>query len=216
MEDSSIPRAPGRQAPKARRVPAWSVAAFAAACCLAALVGFGLALTGYSHAYHPVGLLGARGIERAAAFNVLGFGLPGVLLAAVAWRLRERLEPAGRAARIGAWLWLLSALAWAAQGALALDPQDLDAAASRWHAVAWLLWWLAFVPGASLLAGGLARVRGHGALALLAGVAGAVVLAAVVAADQRLVPAAAAQRAALLAWLAAYLGGAWRAARRPG
>ena len=49
---------------------------------LAALIGvgsalaFGAALDGYSHAQHPLALLGARGVPHALAFNVAGF-LPG-------------------------------------------------------------------------------------------------------------------------------------------
>src|SRR5690606_4775679 len=52
-----------------------------------------------------------------------------------------------------------SALAWAAQGALPLDPADLDAAASRLHAPAWMLWWISFVAGATLVAGGVRALR---------------------------------------------------------
>src|SRR3546814_2634837 len=98
----------------------------------AAVAGFGAALDGYSQAIHPVGLLGARGMPHALAFNVLGFVLPGVLAALVAWRLRASLDDgAPWAARIGAWLALLSALAFAAQGLLPLDPRDLEADASQ-------------------------------------------------------------------------------------
>src|SRR3546814_19042378 len=56
----------------------------------AAVAGFGAALDGYSQAIHPVGLLGARGMPPALAFNVLGLVLPGVLAALVDWRLRAR------------------------------------------------------------------------------------------------------------------------------
>src|SRR3546814_13949676 len=58
----------------------------------AAVAGFGAALDGYSQAIHPVGLLGARGMPHALAFNVLGFVLPGVLAALVAWPLRAGLD----------------------------------------------------------------------------------------------------------------------------
>src|SRR3546814_17431834 len=121
----------------------------------AAVAGFGAALDGYSQAIHPVGLLGARGMPHALAFNVLGFVLPGVLAALVAWRLRASLDDgAPWAARIGAWLALLSALAFAAQGLLPLDPRDLEADASRMHATMWTLWWVALLPAAVLLAFG--------------------------------------------------------------
>src|SRR3546814_3200643 len=54
---------------------------------------------------------------------------------------------------------LLSALAFAAQGLLPLDPRDLEADASRMHATMWTLWWVALLPAAVLLAFG-SRARG--------------------------------------------------------
>ena len=62
-----------------RRIAAAGWAA-ALACVVAAVVG-GLRLDGYSHALHPLSLLGARGVPGAAAFNLIGFVLPGVLAA---------------------------------------------------------------------------------------------------------------------------------------
>lgn len=189
---------------------ALAVAVAAALCCLAALLGFGAALDGYSHWRHPPGLLGAQGIPGALAFNLLAYIGPGLALAWVAWRLLAAARALRAPARIGAWLWLWSALAWAAQGALALDPQDLDAHSSRLHAVAWLLWWLAFAPGAALLAyASLAAPawRRFGAIALAAA---ATVALAVIAADARVAPAAPAQRVALLAWLAGFVASARR------
>lgn len=117
------------------------------------VLGFGAVLDGFSHQVHPAGLLGATGIPRALAFNALAFVLPGVLAAWLAWRSRTRL-PAGApfSSRIGLQLVLLSALAFASQGVLPLDSRDLDAHATRLHASAWMLWWIAFVPGALLLA----------------------------------------------------------------
>ncbi|QQQ02991.1 DUF998 domain-containing protein [Lysobacter enzymogenes] len=202
-------RAKSAAAPRAAGdARAFALALAAALCCVAALLGFGAALEGYSHWQHPPGLLGARGIPRALAFNLLGYVGPGLVLAWVAWRLAEAARGQRALARIGAWLWLWSALAWAAQGIVVLDPRDLDAQASRLHALAWLLWWLAFAPGAALLAWSALAApawRRFGAIALAAA---AVVGLAVIAADARLVPAAPAQRVALLAWLAAYLAAA--------
>lgn len=147
------------------------------ACFLAALAGFGLALAGYSQARHPVALLGASGVPRALAFNLLGFVLPGLLAAGVAARLRRSLgHDAGWPARIGARLVLLSALAFAMQGLLPLDAADLDGPASQWHATAWMLWWIAFVPGAALLAAGLRRADGWRRLAPASALAAALVL----------------------------------------
>lgn len=106
----------------------------------------------FSHRLHPVGLRGAAGLPSAMAFNLILFVVPGVLLAIAGQMLRHRLQDAGWLARIGLVLVQLSALAFAMQGAVSLDPADMEAATSRLHALAWMLWWIAFVPGALLLA----------------------------------------------------------------
>jgi hypothetical protein len=172
---------------------------------LAAVLGFGAMLDGYSQAQHPVALLGARGIERALAFNVLGFVLPGLLAAWAAVQLRGAFDSAGWLARIGAHLWMLSALAFAAQGVLPLDPEDLDAGSSRLHATAWSLWWIAFVPGALMLA---LRSR---SFAVALAVAAVIVVVAVL-----LTPAGLSQRIAIAAWFALVGVAGRRAARRNG
>ena len=137
------------------KLSAAALALFAGAL-LAARIG----LPEYAHRLHPVGLRGAMGMPWATAFNLAAFVVPGVLLAGVGLRLREALAMRGWLARIGVVLVQLSALAFAAQGLLPLDPRDVDAAASRWHVLAWMLWWIAFVPGALLLAVGAGRWRG--------------------------------------------------------
>ena len=111
-------------------------------------------------------------IPHALAFNAFGFVLPGLLMAVVAWQWRKRLSGgAPWAARIAARLALLSALAFAAQGLLPLDPADLDAPASHAHATAWMLWWVALLP-ARVPAGG-RSAQGSGAPRVGAGEPGA-------------------------------------------
>jgi len=172
----------------------------AGACFLAALAGFGMALDGYSQVRHPVALLGASGVPHALVFNLLGFVLPGLLAAGVAMRLRRDLpHDAGWPARIGARLVLLSALAFAAQGLLPLDPGDLDGAASQWHATAWMLWWIAFVPGAGLLAAGLIRVQDWRTLARTSAVVAVLVLVFAMLVPGAVAPGVA-QRIAFVAW----------------
>ena len=185
----------------------------------ASLAGFGAALDGYLQVAHPVGLLGARGLPHALAFNACGFVLPGVLAAFVAWRLRATVGDGGAwAARIGAWLALLSALAFAAQGLLPLDPRDLESATSRAHATAWTLWWVAFLPGATLLALGSLR-RPAARVLVAASFAAAAAVAVLVLAPLDLLPPPLAQRAAFAAWfawlLAVALAGGARAVERP-
>ena len=116
-----------------------------------------LGLPEYSQLMHPVGLRGATGLPYATAFNLLLFVVPGMLLAMAGQVLRGRLHDAGWLARIGIVLVQLSAIAFAMQGVMSLDQTDMDATASRLHALAWMLWWIAFVPGALMLALGARR-----------------------------------------------------------
>lgn len=170
-------------------------------CWVLAAAGFGAALDGYSHARHPLSFLGADGIPHALAFNLAGFLIPGALAAAAAISLRARLPgDAGWLARIGARLLLLSALAFAAQGLLPLDPGDLDGPASQRHATAWSLWWIAADAGALLAAIGLLRLPGWRAFAWAALVASVLIVVFAVV-PPWIWPAAIAQRIAFGAWL---------------
>jgi hypothetical protein len=125
----------------------------------AAAVGFATRVADYSHALHPLSLLGAMQMPYGSAFNWMAFVLPGGLVAWVALRLRGQaplLAGSGRAApwaaRVGAQLLLISALAFAVQGLLPLDLDDLDGVRSSRHAAAWMVWWIAFVAGGVLWA----------------------------------------------------------------
>jgi non-ribosomal peptide synthetase component F len=184
---------------------------------LLAVIGFGAAFEGYSQLLHPPALLGARGIEHAVAFDLLGFVVPGILAGLVAVGLRGQLDRSRWMARIGPWLWLLSAIAFAAQGLLPLDPLDLDAPSSRLHATAWMLWWIAFVPGAVLIAAGLG---GEAKWRLLRRVAAAAAVLlpmfALVAAPLGM-PVGIAQRLALAVWFGSLIvaGAAVQRGRQP-
>ncbi|MDR0182695.1 DUF998 domain-containing protein [Lysobacter arvi] len=171
----------------------------ALACCAIATLGLAAALPAFSHAQHPLGLLGAAGVPGAMLFNVLGFLVPGLLAAWVFVRLRDRLPVgAARWAGIGCWMLALSALAFAAQGAWRLDPADLDGPSSQRHATAWLLWWLAFAVGALVTGLGLIRDR------VWRGVSVAFVAAGAIGVLLNVYPVLAgpiAQRVVLLAWL---------------
>lgn len=123
-----------------------------------AAVFSGAALEGYSHREYPLAYLGADGIPGAFAFNAFAFAIPGTLAFVVLLALRASLPAeASWRARIGARLAMLSALGFAAQGLLPLQPDQVDAAVNGFHASAWMLWLLACVSGAALLASG---VRG--------------------------------------------------------
>ena len=142
----------------------------AAALFAAALLLANIGLPEYSHRLHPVALRGATGLPWAFAFNLFAFALPGMLLLWAGQGLRNSLVDAGWLARVGVVLAQLSALAFAAQGLLPLDANDVDSIASRLHALAWMLWWIAFVPGALLLAIGARRGIGFALACLLAAV----------------------------------------------
>ena len=175
--------------------------ALAAIAFIAAVVGFGMTLSGYSQVWHPVAVLGARGVPHARGFNLLGFVLTGLLAAVVALDLRHRLPAdAGWAARVGAQFLLLSALGFVGLGVLPLDPDDLHNDASSLHATAWLLWWVAFVPGAVLFAFGMHGRRGWRPAVIASGVAAAIVLFSALVAVA-LMPAGIAQRLGYAAWL---------------
>ena len=157
----------------------------------AALLVFGAASPDFSHVRHPVALLGAHGEPNALAFNLSGFVVPGLLLAWRAFAWRSLRADANLLTRIGLQLLLLSALAFAAQGVLPLDPTNLVAPASRVHATAWTLWWIAFAPGALCI--GIASRRWAG-LALALGVPALALFGALA------MPAPLAQRIAVVAW----------------
>jgi len=174
--------------------------AVAAVLFLASVLGFGAALPGYLPLGHPVALLGAIGVPHAGAFDLLGFVLPGLLAAAVALRLLARVPvTAAWTLRVGGQMLVLSGLAFAAMGVLPLDASDIDSPASQYHASAWMIWVLAFVPGALMSGLGARQLPGWGRLSALHLVAGLAVLVGAFVL-QALMPAPVAQRVAFVAW----------------
>ncbi len=166
-----------------------------------AVLGFGAALPLFDPVGHPVALLGAMDVPHAQAFNMLGFALPGLLASLVALRLLLRVpRTAPWSMRVGAQLLMLAGVGFTAMGVLPLDTRDLDNPASQYHASAWMVWVLAFVPGAMMSGIGALRLpawRAVGGLHLACGVG--VLLAAF--ALQALLPAPMAQRVAFGVWL---------------
>ena len=181
------------------RLDPWLGAA-AAALFILTVIGFGAALPGYLPLGHPVALLGAIGVPHALAFNVLAFVLPGLAAVVVALRLLARSpRTAPWSLRVGGQMLLLSGLAFAAMGVLPLDASDIESRASQYHASAWMVWVLAFVPGAVLSGLGERGVTGGGRLSVVHLAAGVLVgLGALVL--QTVMPAPLAQRLAFVAW----------------
>jgi len=132
------------------RPAAWALAALLLS--VGAWTVLGARLDGYRLWAHPFALPGAHGLPGAEMFNALVFVLPGAVMALLAARLRQHLPPtSGWGRRIGCSLALLAALGWAGQGLLPLDLAGLDAAGSRWHALAWSCWWMAAANAALLM-----------------------------------------------------------------
>jgi len=145
---------------------AWLALAFF----LVALLLANLGVPEYSHLLHPLALRGATGVPGALWFNLGAFVLPGGLLLLQAHLLRKAVQEANWWVRLGLTLVQLSALAFAMQGVLPLDQRGVDAAASRLHVLMWMLWWIAFVPGALLLALGQRQRRGLAVMSAAVGV----------------------------------------------
>jgi len=192
-----------------------AIGVLAALLFVAAVAGFGLVLPGYDAMRHPVALLGAIGVPHAQAFSVLGFVLPGVLASAVAVRLLLRVpRTAPWSMRVGVQLLMLAGVGFAAMGVLPLDANDIQSPASQYHASAWMVWVLAFVPGTLMYGLGALRLPGWRAQALLhLGCGAAMLLAAFVL--QQWLPAPLAQRLAFACW-AVWLVAALPLARRQG
>lgn len=177
-----------------------AIGALAAALFVVSVAGFGAALPGYRALGHPVALLGATGVPHAQLFSWLGFVLPGLVSSFIGMRLLlglPRLSP--WYPRVGAQMLVLAGFGFAAMGLLPLDASDIQSRASQFHASAWMVWVLAFVPGAGMYGLGALRLPGGRALGLLhLGCGVAMVLAAFVL--QAWMPAPLAQRLAFACW----------------
>ena len=184
------------------------IASLATLCFVGATLGFGAAMDGDSPLAYPVSTLGALRVRHAGLFNVLAFDVPGLLMAVVAMALYLRLPASVRMARIGAWTLLFSTLAFAAEGVVPLDLDDLDAATSRLHVMSWSLWWLTSGVGVVLLAWGLQHVRPRRLWSMLALMMGLLVPCLTLGAPAAW-GSAVPERLAYLAWF-----GGWQIAAR--
>jgi hypothetical membrane protein len=124
-----------------------------------ALSWLGALVPGYEPARMPVSFLGIHGVPVAPYWNIVGFIATGLL---VAWFALSLLAPlqrdgAGMLARIGAWLLLISGLAFAGNGVFAYDLAEPDGTASKLHVAMLTIALLGFLPSALLLALGLRR-----------------------------------------------------------
>ena len=180
-------------------------AALFAVLLFAGAAAFAGRIDGYSHAQHPLALLGAKPLPHAWLFNLLAFVAPGLLVAWSAVRLRAAMPANAHGAvswmgRIGAQLMLVSAAAFVAMGVLPLDTGDLEGVRSARHASAWMVWWIAFAAGglamAAALRGSPPRWRPIANSSLLA----ALLLPVLALLLPALIPAGIAQRLAFALW----------------
>ena len=169
-----------------------------------ALVLFALPWPDYRHAEHPPAVLGALGYAGSLAWNLIGYGLVGVLalLAAHGLYLALRDAKAGPAARIGATLAMLAALAFIAQGVFPLDlTRAIDVGSSRRHVAVWNLWWIAAVAAALAIAFGVRALRGWRTLVPV-GIVVAVLMVCALLGEMATLGNGWRQRIALAAWFA--------------
>jgi hypothetical membrane protein len=107
-----------------------------------ALVVFGSLDPTYSHATRAVSELGMVGAPHQWAWNVVGFILPGLLLAWFGFGMARAVGPPGS---IGAFLLCASGILFAATGVFAADLQDMGSFTTRahiWASYGSLLCWL--------------------------------------------------------------------------
>lgn len=119
------------------------------------------ATPGYQHAYQAVSELGVVGATHAPWWNVLGFIVPGMLVALFAHALAMTLrgDGIGATGRIALWLLGFSGLAFAGNGIWPYDLARPDDRASQLHVASLTLALVAFLPAAGLMAFALRRRR---------------------------------------------------------
>jgi len=110
----------------------------------------------YSHATRAVSELGAVGAPHQWTWNVLGFLLPGCLVAVFGLGIGQLLAPRGRSASI---LLIVSGLAFAATGLFPADLQAMASFSTQAHICASLISLLAWFPAAIVIAVVAGRVK---------------------------------------------------------
>ena len=128
----------------------------------AASVVFGAFRPSYSHIVNTISELGAIGTPHAAAWNVVGFIIPGTLLAIVGAAVARSANTKPSLSRtIATVLLVLSGLAVAGQGIMPAEMAngvaDVTSASTRGHFISSLISGAAWAVGALLLVGPMKR-----------------------------------------------------------
>lgn len=122
----------------------------------------------YSHLHQAVSELGAVGAPRMWLWNIGGYILPGLLLAAFGWGLVRRLRPGARIA--AGWL-ALAGIGMALAGVFPADMDDRRGLATSLHLIGNSLSLLGWAPGMVLAAVLARKARPDVAVASLAALA---------------------------------------------
>ena len=127
-----------------------------------ASIVFAALRSSYSHVVNTMSELGAAGSPHAAAWNVLGFIVPGILLAIVGATIARAANPEPSPSRTLATVLLaLSGLAIAGQGLMPAEMAngvaDVTAASTRGHFISSLISGGAWAVGALMLVGPMKR-----------------------------------------------------------
>jgi len=88
-----------------------------------ALFGFAAAYAGHSHSHKAISELGAFGAPHALAWNLIGFIIPGVLLATCGAGLGRAIEVSGRATALY-WLLVMSGVGFAGTGVIPVEMRQ--------------------------------------------------------------------------------------------
>ncbi len=169
---------------------------------------------GYSHTLNMISELGMQGAPNALAWNLIGFGLTGLLALGFAWGLRAALLPA-RGATAVAILLAIAGAGWAALGLFPASQGFQPSPATTLHFLAVGVNYLAFLASCVFFAVSVRREPYWRAWVPFAFVMAALGLASFFI-PAAIVPPALSQRLALLVYFVWLLGLGWAALRKPG
>jgi hypothetical membrane protein len=104
-----------------------------------AMFVLGALRTPYSHVTNYISELGAIGTPHAVAWNIVGFILPGVLLAFAGKAIGDSPSPKSLMSRTAGWLLVLFGISIAGQGLFPAVIEDSRPVVTSWHTTTHLL-----------------------------------------------------------------------------
>jgi hypothetical protein len=97
------------------------------------MFAFGAMRPSYSQAVNDISELGAIGTPNATAFDIVGFILPGALLAFTGKAIADSISPKSLASRTAGWLLVLFGITIAGQGLFPAVIKDALLVVTSWH-----------------------------------------------------------------------------------